>query len=119
MWCVTCITQVVTLAADGARMLRITIHENAAAQTIQLEGKIAGPWVEEFSRTWHSLAASLGSKELHLDLRDVAFVDAKGRQLLRDIYHRTNASFLSNSPLTRYYAEDAMQQSPQHGEEGV
>jgi anti-anti-sigma regulatory factor len=100
-------------------MLRITIHENAATQTIQLEGKIAGPWVEEFGRTWHSLAGSLGSKELHLDLRDVAFVDAKGRQLLREIYQRTNASFLSDSPLTRYYAEDAMQQSPQHGEEGV
>ena len=100
-------------------MLRITIHENAAAQTIQLEGKIAGAWVEEFGRTWRSLAGSLGSKELHLDLRDVAFVDAKGRQLLRNIYQRTNACFLSDSPLTRYYAEDAMQQSPQHGEEGV
>jgi anti-anti-sigma regulatory factor len=100
-------------------MLRITIHENAAAQTIQLEGKIAGPWVDEFGRTWRSLAASLGSKDLQLDLRGVAFVDAKGRQLLRNIYQRTNACFLSDSPLTRYYAEDAMQQSPQHGEEGV
>jgi hypothetical protein len=100
-------------------MLRITIHDGAMAQTIQLEGKIAGPWVEEFSRTWHSLAPSLGSKILHLDLRDVAFVDAKGRQLLREIYQGTNAYFVSDSPLTRYYAEDAMQQSPQHGEEGV
>jgi hypothetical protein len=100
-------------------MLRITIHDGAMAQTIQLEGKIAGPWVEEFGRTWHSLGGSLGSKELHLDLRGVGFVDAKGRQLLREIYQRTNACFLSDSPLTRYYAEDAMQQSPQHGEQGV
>jgi len=100
-------------------MLRITIHDGARAQTIQLEGKIVGPWVEEFSHTWQSLAASLGSKDLHLDLRDVAFVDAKGRQLLREIYQRTNACFLSNSPLTQYYAEDAMQQSRQNGEEGV
>jgi anti-anti-sigma regulatory factor len=100
-------------------VLRITINESAKAQTIQLEGKIVGPWVEEFSRTWNSLAASLGSKKLHLDLRGVAFVDAKGRQLLREIYQKTNAFFLVNSPLTRYYAEEAMQGSPKNGEEGV
>ena len=100
-------------------MLRITIHEGAKTQTIQLEGKIAGPWVEEFNRTWHSLAPSLGSKQLHLDLRGVASVDAKGRQLLRDIYQKTNASFLANSPLMQYFADDAMRQSPKNGEEGV
>ena len=100
-------------------MLRITIHEGAKTQTIQLEGKIAGPWVEEFNRTWHSLAPSLGSKQLHLDLRGVAWVDAKGRQLLRDIYQKTNASFLADSPLMQYFADDAMRQSPKNGEEGV
>ena len=100
-------------------MLRITIHEGSEAQTIQLEGKIAGPWVEELNRTWHSLVPSLGSKELHLDLSGVAFVDAKGRQLLREIYQKTNACFLADSPLTRYFADDAMQRSPNHGEEGA
>jgi hypothetical protein len=104
---------------DQTRMLRITIHEGTKAQTIQLEGKIVGPWVEEVNRTWHSLAPSLGSKELRLDLRGVAFVSAKGRQLLREIYQKTNARFLADSPLTRYFADDAMQQSPKDGEEGV
>jgi hypothetical protein len=99
-------------------MLRITIHDGARP-TIQLEGKIVGPWVEEFSRTWHLLAASLGSKPLQLDLRDVAFIDTKGRQLLREIYQRTSASFLADSPLTRYFADEAMQKSPRNGEEGV
>lgn len=100
-------------------MLRITVHESSKAQTVQLEGKIAGPWVEEFSRTWRSLAPSLGSKELHLDLRGVTFVDAKGRQLLREIYQKTGASFLADSPLTQYFAEDARQESRKGGEEGV
>ncbi len=100
-------------------MLRITVQEGERAQTIKLEGKIVGPWVQEFSRAWHSLAGSLGSKELHLDLCGVAFVDAKGRQLLREIYQRTNSSFLADSPLTRYFADDAMQRSPKDGEEGV
>jgi hypothetical protein len=100
-------------------MLRITIREGAKGPTIQLEGRIVGPWVEEFSRTWHLLAPSLGSKVLHLDLRDVAFVDAKGRQLLREIYQKTNASFLADSPLTRYFADEAMQETLKIGEEGV
>lgn len=100
-------------------MLRITIHEGAKAQTIRLEGKILGPWVEEFNRTWHSLAPMLGSRELHLDLRGVGFVDARGRQLLREIYQKANACFLADSPLTQYFADDAMKQPPKRGEEGV
>ena len=99
-------------------MLRITIHDGAR-QTIQLEGKIAGPWVEEFSRTWHVLETSLGSKPLQLDLRGVMFVDTNGRQLLREIYQKANASFLADSPLTRYFADEAMQKSPKNGEEGA
>jgi hypothetical protein len=100
-------------------MLRITVQESERAQTIKLEGKIAGLWVEEFNRTWKSLKAPLGSRELQLDLRGVAFVDAKGRGLLRKIYQKTNARFLTDSPLTQYFADDAMQQSPRDGEEGV
>jgi len=92
-------------------MLRITVQESERAQTIKLEGKIAGPWVEEFNRSWQSLEPLPSSRELQLDLREVAFVDAKGRELLRKIYQQTNARFLTDSPLTRYFADDAMQQS--------
>jgi hypothetical protein len=103
-----------------ARMLRITVQEsNKVHTTIKLEGKISGPWVEEFHRTWRSLAPSLGTRKLQLDLRGVAFVDANGRELLRAIYQETSAGFLADSPLTRYFADDAMQQSPIDGEEGV
>lgn len=89
-------------------MLRITVHNSDKAQTILLEGKISGPWVEEFGRTWHSLAATLGAKKLQLDLRSVDFVDAKGSQLLRDIYKETKAFFLTDSPLTQHFADAAM-----------
>lgn len=85
-------------------MLRITVQEGEKAKIIKLERKIIG---------------SLGSKELHLDLLGVAFVDTKGRQLLREIYQRTDTSFLADSPLTRYFPDDAMQHSPNAGEEGV
>jgi len=100
-------------------MLRITVEDSEWTETIKLEGKIVGPWVEELSRTWHSVASSLGRKQLRLDMRSVGFVDGKGRQLLREIYHATNAYFLADSPLTQYFAEEAMRPSPKDGEEGA
>jgi|SRR4249919_2997884 hypothetical protein len=104
---------------DQATMLKITVEESKVAETIKLEGKIAGPWVEELNRTWQALMPSLGRKQLHLDMRGVGFVDGKGRHLLREIYQQTNACFHTDSPLTRYFADEAMRQSPKDGEEGV
>lgn len=99
-------------------MLKITIQEDAKAQTMRLEGKLVGPWVEEVSRAWQSLAPSLGSKELRLDLRGVAFVDADGVKLLRAIYRKVNARFLADSPLMKYFADEAMKESPKKREKG-
>jgi len=71
-----------------------------------------GPWVEELNRSWRSLEPSRGSKKLRLDLRGVSFVDVDGSELLHEIYDKTHAGFLTDSPLTRYYAEQAMKQVP-------
>jgi hypothetical protein len=100
-------------------MLRITVEENPGAVTIKLEGKVVGSWVGEFDRTWRSLEPSWGLKKFRLDLRGVSFVDAEGRQLMHEIYSRTGAAFLTNSPLTTYFAEEAMQVSPKNGHEGA
>ena len=100
-------------------MLRITVRDGEKNRTIKLEGKIGGPWVEEFERTCQSVVPTLEGKELHLDLREVGFVDAKGRGLLREIYRKTNARFLADSPLTRYFVEDAMRESEKNGQKGV
>jgi hypothetical protein len=75
-------------------------------------------WAQEFGRVWHALELSRGRRELQL-LRDVAFVHTPGRQLLREIYQQTNARFLADSPLTRYFAEDAMQHPQKDGEKGA
>ena len=92
-------------------MLRITVQNGEKTQTILLEGKISGPWVDEFSRTWHGVSPALGTRKLQIDLREVDFVDAKGSQLLRDIYQGSKASFLTDSPLTEYFADAAMRKS--------
>jgi hypothetical protein len=100
-------------------MLRITVQDGDNAQVIRFEGKIIGPWVDEIDRVWCSLTPSLGTKELRLDVREVAFVDVKGTELLRKIYQKTKARFLADSPLTRYFADQAMRQSPKGKEKGV
>ena len=100
-------------------MLRITVDEGPRAVTIKLEGKVVGSWVGEFDRAWRCLESSLGSKRFSLDLRDVSFVDSEGRQLMHEIYEKTGAAFLTNSPLTTYFAEEAMRVSPKNGHKGV
>jgi hypothetical protein len=59
-------------------MLRITIHETTSGRTIQLKGKVMVPWAQEFGRLWRALELSRARRELQLDLRDVALVDAQG-----------------------------------------
>lgn len=100
-------------------MLRITLHDRPDSQTIKLEGKLAGLWIEELNRTWRAAAASLGSRELLCDLRGVTFVDRCGIQLLREIRQKNNATFLADSPLTKYFAEEAMKCSGNDAKQGV
>lgn len=100
-------------------MLRITIHERAGGIRMELEGRIAGPWVDELDRAWRSLAAGGSSSDLVIDIRNVAFVDARGKEVLRRIHQQANASFLANTPLTEMYAAEAKRQSAENGKGGT
>lgn len=86
---------------------------------MKLEGRIAGPWVEECRRAWMALAPALPSKKLCLDLCGVTYIDACGTELLREIYRETSARMVTNSPLTTHFAEQAMQQDGSKESEGV
>jgi len=89
-------------------MLRITIHDEADRLTMELEGRFAGPWVEEVERAWKSLN---GCRRLCIDIRKVAFADARGRDLLRRIHQESKAGFLADTPLTEMYVEEASRPS--------
>jgi len=91
--------------------MRVTIHQSDGQDVIiKIEGKIAGLQVPELHRAWQNLAPSLGQKKLLVDLRDVTHVDGTGRNLLADIHAKTGAEFLADTPLTKYFAEEAQQQ---------
>ena len=72
---------------------------------MQLEGKMVGPWVTECRQSWAVLFSSLSGRKLALDLRGVTFVDEPGLALLREIYRATGADIITNSPLTKHFAE--------------
>src|ERR1035437_7705356 len=74
----------------GKQMLRITIHEDDESIGMTLEGRVAGPWVDELSRAWAETSQRLGARTLSLDLRNVTFSDAGGKQALRKIYAQTH-----------------------------
>jgi anti-anti-sigma regulatory factor len=87
-------------------MLKITRYERPDVATLQLEGSVTGPWVHEFQQAWHSVAASLGSRRLSLDLHGVTQMNSLARELLAEIYKRTGAEFISNTPMIKYFSKE-------------
>jgi outer membrane protein TolC/anti-anti-sigma regulatory factor len=63
-------------------MLRITTLDVGETVTLKLEGKLSGPWVEEFERCWGIASQVYANKELVVDLSGVIFVDPLGKKLL-------------------------------------
>jgi anti-anti-sigma regulatory factor len=71
-----------------------------------LEGRITGPWAAELSRAWSELEPTLGQRKLSLDLSNATYADADGIGILREIYSKTAAAFITSSPWTKYLAEE-------------
>ena len=87
---------------------RATVEERPEAFVMKLEGRMVGDWAAECKRAWFALESAIAPKKLALDLRGLTFVDEAGLQLLREIYSATRAEILTNSPLTKHFAEQAM-----------
>jgi anti-anti-sigma regulatory factor len=68
-------------------MLKITQHRDSVSDSVSLmvEGKLAGPWVEELKTCWRQIAASPQNRRAVVDLTGVTFVDAAGKALLTDM----------------------------------
>jgi hypothetical protein len=69
-------------------MLRITIHNQPTCLKLQLEGKLAGPWVEELAACWRRTVAEEGKPVDRVDLGALTSLDAAGKELLAAIHAR-------------------------------
>ena len=88
-------------------MFRITVQEEPDGTTLRLEGRVVGPWVAELNRSWPALISSLGYRKLLVDLCGVTHVDRDGMRILADIHKATGARFVADTPMTKYFAEEA------------
>jgi anti-anti-sigma regulatory factor len=71
-----------------------------------LEGRVAGVWAEELRRTWKELAPLVGRRKLSIDLSNTTYADEAGIGILRTIYTITAADLVTNTPWTKYLAEE-------------
>ena len=67
-------------------MLRITTDMTQGTATLILEGRLAGSWVSELERCWHTIRPMRPGQAVCIDMRGLIFVDAAGKQLLADMY---------------------------------
>ena len=64
-------------------MLRVTIEKKQEQAAVKLEGKLAGPWVDELEREWSSISNDHPGNNIGVDIRGLMFIDAGGRKLLK------------------------------------
>ena len=87
-------------------MLKITQQRDPASEaaSLILEGRLAGPWVDELDTCWRQLATD-SSGGFMVDLTGVTFVDAKGKSLLIRMWEG-GAEFRAAGCLTRCLIEE-------------
>ena len=80
-------------------MLKITTLIHAESTIFKLEGRLAGPWVQELERCWDSVVGTMTTHPLIIDLSTVTYVDSDGKDLLKKI-HRQGARLVASGCLT-------------------
>ncbi|MEI8015506.1 MAG: hypothetical protein WCH20_11810 [Nitrospira sp.] len=81
-------------------MLKITTLTNAESTVLRLEGRLAGPWVQELELCWGLTVGTTTNHPLSVDLSAVTYVDSDGKDLLKKI-HQQGAKLIASGCLTR------------------
>ena len=67
-------------------MLRLQTLSTPAETLLILEGRLAGPWVDEVARCWARLRDETHARPIRVDLDGVTFVSAAGKALLARLH---------------------------------
>jgi hypothetical protein len=116
VWHASCLIE--GKADGGLNTLRITFQDADEAVEMRLEGRVAGPWASELDRVWMEAAPRLASKKLIIDLHNVTYADASGKQVLKAIYAQTHATLVTNTPWAQFLAEEITGNQAVNNEEG-
>jgi anti-anti-sigma regulatory factor len=77
-------------------MLRITTRDKTDSLTLQLEGRLAGPWVAVLRDCWQQELSRVHDRIVRVDLRAVTFIDAAGKRILADMSAQNAQLFADN-----------------------
>lgn len=88
-------------------MLKITTRKEAGRNTIKIEGRLAGPWVEELKQSWQQSAA-VGEPVKVVELNEVTFIDTAGKKLLVDMHRQGVALTACSGCMTRAITEEIL-----------
>ena len=84
-------------------MLKINTHNENATIIFDLEGKLAGPEVDELEHCWQR--AVTADRRVRVVLKIVSFIDAAGIRLLTDM-HRQGAELVAQGCMTKAIVEE-------------
>ncbi len=90
-------------------MLRITSTTRPDGVMVVLEGRLAGPWVDELAQCWKALTIGQDAGSVCVQLDGVTFIDGAGKALLRTM-HEKGAALAASGCMTRAILEDIKQQ---------
>jgi hypothetical protein len=87
-------------------MLKISKQDNGNQTVLELEGKLAGPWVEELRGCWQKSAG--GGRSVRIELCAVSFVDETGKILLTEM-HQQGAELVAEGCMNKAIVEEIRQ----------
>jgi anti-anti-sigma regulatory factor len=85
-------------------MLKVTTTDYNQTITLKLEGKLAGPYVQEVTRVWKETTQAPRGGYV-IDLRSVTFIDNPGRALLVSM-SKHGAQLVATDCLTRNIVDE-------------
>jgi hypothetical protein len=95
-------------------MLRITVQAGETATTMRLEGRVAGPEVNELARCWLAEVTADPHVSVVVDLKGVTHIDGTGKELLAEMHNR-GAEFVTEGFEARLIIEEIRRKSMKSG----
>jgi anti-anti-sigma regulatory factor len=88
-------------------MLKITTKTDDVKTTFELEGKLAGAWVNELERCWREIARG---RPVKISLEGVTFIDDSGKRLLARL-HENGAELKAAGCMTKCIVQEIIREN--------
>jgi ABC-type transporter Mla MlaB component len=79
-------------------MLKITAHSEPTQDILELEGRLAGPWVQELKDCWQQHLQA--NRQIRVLLQQVSYIDETGKALLATM-HRAGVKLEASGCMTK------------------